>query len=153
MENIKLCIIVLRTLFVVLICRGQDNLWILKPWNLGRGMDIHITDNLVQMIKLAQAGPKVHYFFFLCSLHTCMLHTCTCACILTRTHSHMHMCYTCTQTDSIQVHHGSSLIQLCRRRSRQIRYPLCTTPSLSETTHHVCVRCILAQICQQVRFY
>ena len=45
--------------FFSLFSRGKDNTWILKPWNLGRGMDIHITRNLCQVIRLAQAGPKV----------------------------------------------------------------------------------------------
>ena len=46
-------------MFRIYTCRGEENTWILKPWNLGRGMDIHITDNLLQIICLAQAGPKV----------------------------------------------------------------------------------------------
>ena len=40
-------------------CSCHDNTWIIKPWNLGRGMDIHITRNLIQVIRLSQASPKV----------------------------------------------------------------------------------------------
>ena len=40
-------------------CSESDNTWIIKPWNLGRGMDTHITQNLVQVIRLVNTIPKV----------------------------------------------------------------------------------------------
>jgi tubulin--tyrosine ligase-like protein 12 len=36
-----------------------DNHWILKPWNLARGLDIYITSSLDQVLKLSQTGPKI----------------------------------------------------------------------------------------------
>ena len=38
---------------------GLDNHWIVKPWNLARGLDIYITSSLAQVLKLARTGPKI----------------------------------------------------------------------------------------------
>ncbi|TGZ61462.1 hypothetical protein CRM22_007976 [Opisthorchis felineus] len=37
----------------------ERNLWILKPWNLGRGLGINISENLNQIIRLSDTNPLI----------------------------------------------------------------------------------------------
>lgn len=38
---------------------SSDNFWIVKPFNLARGLDIHITNNLDYILKVSTTCPKI----------------------------------------------------------------------------------------------
>ena len=39
--------------------QGLDNHWIVKPWNLARGLDTHVTKSISHILKQVFTGPKI----------------------------------------------------------------------------------------------
>lgn len=39
--------------------KEMDNHWIIKPWNLARGLDQHISNDLAKIVRLQPTGPKI----------------------------------------------------------------------------------------------
>ena len=39
--------------------QGLDNHWIVKPWNLARGLDTHVSKSLSHILKQVFTGPKI----------------------------------------------------------------------------------------------
>ena len=38
---------------------NENNIWICKPWNMARSLDMHICSDLPKIIRITETGPKV----------------------------------------------------------------------------------------------
>ncbi|CDI96715.1 tubulin tyrosine ligase protein 12 [Echinococcus multilocularis] len=49
-----------RHVSVTTVCESKKrNIWIVKPWNLGRGLGIFISEDLDQILRLNECGPMI----------------------------------------------------------------------------------------------
>ncbi|XP_060605617.1 tubulin--tyrosine ligase-like protein 12 isoform X1 [Ruditapes philippinarum] len=39
--------------------KGLDNVWILKPWNLSNSADITVSNDINQIVRFSESGPKI----------------------------------------------------------------------------------------------
>ena len=59
---------------VLIYLRGQYNVWIVKPANLARSLGIEVSDNLTQILRQAEAGPRVSLWKMLSIMLTSFLY-------------------------------------------------------------------------------
>lgn len=45
--------------YIIVLYSGLDNHWITKGWNLQRGLDIQVTNNLNHIVRIPDTGPRV----------------------------------------------------------------------------------------------
>ncbi|XP_054740043.1 tubulin--tyrosine ligase-like protein 12 [Anastrepha obliqua] len=57
--NLKTELLAFASYYQHRVALGLDNHWIVKPWNLARGMDTHISSEIVHIVRLPITGPKI----------------------------------------------------------------------------------------------
>lgn len=57
--NLKTELIKFASYYQNRVQKDLDNHWIVKPWNLARGLDTHITNDIAHLMRLPLTGPKI----------------------------------------------------------------------------------------------
>lgn len=57
--NLKTELIQFVSYYQTRVANDLDNHWIIKPWNLARGLDTYISNNVSQIVRLQPTGPKI----------------------------------------------------------------------------------------------